>query len=70
MSWSATSTNKCCATCVNWGGERKLRPGNSAVETESPGVRGACYERKLMTTLPGPCAYNQCPNYKKWSALR
>ena len=28
--WTATKNTKCCATCANWGGERKATSAKSA----------------------------------------
>lgn len=71
MSISWTNTTKCCATCANWAGPRKLVL-NSYVETESPGVRGNCYAGSSGGATQAPAAMmgNGCPKYQKWAALR
>ena len=70
MAKSWTNTTKCCATCANWGGPRKLVL-NSYVETESPGTRGKCYAGVPGDAIPGPTAMKAyCPKYQKWAALK
>ena len=69
--WSATSSTKCCATCANWGGDRKLR-GTSAVETPQTDTRGKCYEGVTHVTSNGhpACGGISCPKYRKLGVLR
>lgn len=70
--WSATSSTKCCATCANWGGERKVRAGNSGVETPTVGTRGKCYEGVFTSCSQGHCDCDGrgCSKYRKWGILR
>ena len=71
MSKTWTNTNKCCATCANWAGMRKLVM-NSYVEADSPNVRGKCYAGVSNCVTDGPCACEgfNCSKYQKWGALR
>jgi len=71
MSKTYTNTTKCCATCANWGGQRKEKY-NTYSETESPDVRGKCYAGISSTSPLGPCSCegSYCSKYQKWSALK
>lgn len=64
------SSNKCCATCANWGGPRMLR-GTTAAEVESIQVKGPCYVR-AGGMMPCPASHEgfNCREYQKWAALR
>ena len=69
MSW--TTRDKCCATCANWGGPRKVNYAGAA-ETDQPSTRGKCAHGRGDAT-PGPTAMHSasdCPKYQKWSAVR
>ena len=35
--WTATKSTKCCATCANWGGDRKQKFWLACVNFEMPG---------------------------------
>ena len=73
MSWTATNSHKCCATCANWGGQRELKTGGSSVQTNSPGDRGKCYANVFCSVTQGPTAMqggNSCSKYTKWPALK
>ena len=67
--WTADKSHKCCATCVNWAGDRKLR-NPTTVETDSPSVSAKCYAGSFSTRRPGPSACNNCDKYSKWPALK
>lgn len=71
MSKTFTNSTKCCATCNNWAGERKLLY-SSSVETADPGVRGKCYANVFCSVTQGQCASDgfSCSKYQKWGALR
>lgn len=69
MSW--TTRDKCCATCANWGGPRKVNYAGAA-ETDQPSTRGKCYMGK-GNVIPGPCAMSSastCSCYQKWGAVK
>lgn len=68
--WTATSSTKCCATCTNWGGDRKVGP--VSVETPSVGTRGKCYERVITNPTQGPmgCDGRNCLKYRKLAGIR
>ena len=69
--WTATRGTKCCATCANWGGQRKVRGGSTTVETESPATRGKCYAGVHADATDGPAAHLMyCPKYETWAAVR
>ena len=53
--WTA-NTEKCCAKCANWGGQRTIKFGGSTIETNQPGDRGECYAGVFCSATPGPCA--------------
>ena len=69
--WTATKSTKCCATCANWGGERKANFGKAS-ETPSGSTRGKCYEGVPADASQGPCACGgrNCPEYRLWGALK
>ena len=68
--WTPTNTEKCCATCVNWGGERKIRGTWS--EVDSPSVRGKCYAGCYCSVTQGPsaCEGRSCAKYELWPAIK
>ena len=71
MSTTFPSSVKCCATCANWGGPRKVHYSGSA-EVNQPSDRGKC-AYGIGNVIPGPCAFSSgmgCPKYQRWSALR
>ena len=69
MSYSPSSSAKCCANCANWAGPRTMRVGG--VETPAPDVRGKCYHNVGCVT-PGPnaCSGSNCDKFQKWGALK
>lgn len=69
--WSTTKNNKCCATCANWGGERKATFSKS-VETKEGSTRGKCCAGIPADASQGPtaCGHNNCPKYQLWGALK
>ena len=71
MAKSWVSSNKCCATCANWAGERKLIH-SSACETATVDVRGKCYANVFSSVTQGHAAMSgtSCSKYQKWGALR
>lgn len=71
MSKTWTGGTKCCATCANWAGARKL-VNNTYSETDSPSSRGKCYAGVTGDATPGPTAMagTSCAKYQKWSALK
>lgn len=70
--WTATSSTKCCATCSNWGGDRKVTCGGNAVETQHNYTQGRCYGGAVESSSKGQnaCQGFSCAKYKKWAALR
>ena len=71
MSKTYNSSNKCCGTCANWGGERTVQYNAYAI-VDSPSARGKCYENVFCGVTQGPCSCEgtSCSKYQKWSALR
>lgn len=69
--WTATNGTKCCATCANWGGERKATYAHSA-QTTSPSTRGKCYEGVFTSVTQGQCACEgrSCLKYRLWGAIK
>lgn len=69
--WTATKNTKCCATCANWGGERKATSAKSA-ETPHTDTRGKCYAGVFSSVTQGQCACEgrSCPKYQMWGALK
>lgn len=65
-----TANTKCCATCANWGGARKLMYNGATVDVSSPGDRGKCYAGTFCSVTAGPAAVISCPKYQKWAALK
>ena len=70
MSWSASKSTKCCATCANWGGNR-TRNGEWAV-ADTPGAYGKCYAGVFSAVTNGhaACGERDCPKYQLWAALK
>ena len=67
--WTVVKSTKCCATCANWGGERKAH--GSASEAPSASTRGKCYEGVPADASQGPVAMKgACPKYRPWGALK
>ena len=69
--WTAGSNTKCCATCANWAGNRKLR-GPLTVETDSCNDRAKCYAGVFCGNPigPNPVDGRSCNKYSKWAALK
>lgn len=63
--WSAILSTKCCATCINWGGSRKV--GSLSVETEHTDTRGKCYAGVSCVSSNGhpACNGHNCHKYQK-----
>lgn len=66
--WSATSREKFCATCANWGGNRKLRSDSRSVEVEHCDSKGECYQRVGGSSNRSACS--KCDKHSKWVALK
>ena len=71
MSWSASKSWKCCASCANWGGPRTAKYNKDA-EVESPSVRGKCYANVFCGVTQGPSASEgrSCSKYQTWAAIQ
>lgn len=71
MSKTYSGSNKCCATCANWGGPRTLQH-NTYSYVESINDTGKCYANAPVARTQGPyaCEGSSCPKYQKWAALR
>ena len=62
---------KCCTTCANWAGFRKVHYSGAA-ETESIHIKGKCYAGVFSSDSAGfvATAQRSCPKYQKWAGLR
>ena len=70
MSWTPSSSSKCCANCANWAGERTEKFGSA--QTPGPGTRGKCYANVFCSVTQGPTAMSgsSCAKFQKWAALK
>lgn len=71
MSYQMSGTQKLCATCVYWIGQREPNFYGNAVILENQSVKGKCW------CLSGPFARAErssnmgaCSKYEKWPVLR
>lgn len=64
---SYTTKAKYCATCANWGGDRKVNI-HGAAETAGPDTSGKCF----VGAKSNPCAGHgtTCAKYRKWAAVK
>lgn len=69
--WTISKNNKCCASCANWGGDRKPIHGGRG-ETDSPSTRGKCYAGVPADATQGHTAMQgtSCGKYTCWAALK
>ncbi|MBR6549452.1 MAG: hypothetical protein IKT68_07930 [Clostridia bacterium] len=65
MVW--TTKTKCCATCANWSGDRKVNIHGSA-ETSGPNAHGSCYIGAKSN--PNAAHGTTCNKYQKWPAVK
>ncbi len=65
--WSANKNWKCCATCANWAGNRKVDYAKTAV-VDSVGESGKCYCNVFYN--PHATQGTNCSKYSLWAALR
>lgn len=70
MSWTPSSSSKCCANCANWAGERTEKFGSA--QTPDPSTRGKCYANVFCGVTQGPTAMSgsSCAKFQKWAALK
>jgi len=59
---------KCCATCDNWAGPRKVDECNSSKVEFADGAKGACYE-KVCSYDTDAVGNSSCDKWQKWKAF-
>ena len=70
MSYSAGKGSKCCITCANWGGLRKLNSLKRA-ESSSSSTLGKCYAgRGPCSDGTKACYGNSCSSYEPWPPVK